>query len=360
MRAADAQLPFGGEELDRLFLPFQCHARVLLAVSGGPDSTALLLLAHAWRAGRAAGPDLSVATVDHRLRPESAAEARSVGAVCRRLGLSHAVLDWMGEKPRSGIPAAARAARYGLLARHAASRGATALALAHTRDDQAETVLLRLARGSGLAGLAAMRPVSRMGALALVRPFLDIPKARLVAEVRRAGVDFAEDPGNRDPRFTRPRLRAIAAALAAEGLDAPRLAAFARRAARADAALATLAEEAAARCRAMRPDGTLAFDGAGFAALPEEISLRVLLDAVRAQATEGEPELGKAERLHAGLLAALGRGARFGRTLAGAQITHAAGTIRVRPAPPREKCSGSQIRRDVDTHPWQATTRHLD
>src|SRR5207244_9360514 len=137
----------------------------------------------------------------------SRAEAQAVGALARRLGLAHEILVWDDEKPTTGIEAAAREARYRLLAALARRRRAAAIATAHTLDDQAETVLMRLAAGSGPAGLAAMRPVEARDGLKVLRPFLGIRKQRLVATLARDGIAWSEVPMNADPRFARPRLR---------------------------------------------------------------------------------------------------------------------------------------------------------
>src|SRR5262249_22766108 len=137
---------------------FPQSGRVILAVSGGADSTALMVLAQRWCRRRARGPELVAATVDHGLRPGSRAEAKAVGALAPRRRNNHETRPGGGAKPRAGIGAAAREARYRLLAELARRLGAEAIATAHTLDDQAETVLMRLAAGSGPAGLAGMRP----------------------------------------------------------------------------------------------------------------------------------------------------------------------------------------------------------
>ncbi|MDI4656195.1 tRNA lysidine(34) synthetase TilS [Xanthobacter autotrophicus] len=333
--------PVDDGDLDALFAPFTSHPCILIAISGGPDSTALLHLAARWRAGRAAGPGLIAATVDHGLRAEATREAEAVAAFAARLGVPHRILVWRGAKPAHGIQEAAREARYRLLAEAAQQAGATAIALAHTRDDQAETVLFRLARGSGLTGLCGMRGDAARHGLALLRPFLDVPKARLVATLEAAGLAFVRDPSNGDPSFARPRLRAMAQALAGEGLDARRLAVLARRVARADQALeaATDAAEAAARLPGAqeRPD-TISLDA--FAALPDEIALRLLGRAIHRVGTEGPVELAKLEALFEALKVA-GRtpSAPFRRTLAGALVSLRGAALHVAAAPPRRETS---------------------
>lgn len=195
-----------------------------LAVSGGSDSTALLVLA-----AEALGPSrLAAVTVDHGLRPGSAAEAAGVAELAARLGVRHSILRWEG--PRGGnLPAAARAARLALIADWAHEAGIGDVALAHTRDDQAETVLMNLARGSGVDGLSAMPPVRRALGMRWWRPFLGVARAALRAELSARGIGWVEDPTNTDPRFGRARIRAALPGLAAMGLTPARLADLAGR-----------------------------------------------------------------------------------------------------------------------------------
>jgi tRNA(Ile)-lysidine synthetase-like protein len=210
----------------------------LLAVSGGPDSTALMHLV-----ARLRRYDVLVATVDHGLRPEARAEADAVGAQAAALGLSHHILAWEGPKPRAGLQERAREARSALLLACAREEGAARILTGHTLDDQAETVLMRLAWGSGIGGLGAMRSVTFLGDVALCRPFLPVAKARLVATCRTEEWPFASDPSNADPRFARPRLRRLQAVLAREGLTPRRLATLARRAQQAEDALQAQVDE---------------------------------------------------------------------------------------------------------------------
>lgn len=330
--------PLIDDDLEPLFAGFRGYSRILLGVSGGPDSTAMLLLARNWRYAQLEGPNFFVATVDHGLRSGSDTEAAAVGALCERIGLPHVVLPWRGPKPSTGIQEAARDERYGLLRAFARENGLEALALAHTLDDQAETVLFRLCRGSGIGGLGAMRPVSQRGGLAILRPFLATPKARLVETLKASGTPFARDPSNEDPRFARPRLRALAPVLEEEGLDAERLALLARRAGRADAALEAATHKAQEEL-SLGPwsaDTGIRLDAPGFFALPEEIGLRLLVRAVTACASEGPAELGKAERLFEALQGADAQGVRLRRTLAGAVVTLRQGTLSIATAPSRQ------------------------
>ena len=322
-------------ELATLFAPFAAHADVLLAVSGGPDSTALMLLAHRWRTRCHAATRLHVATVDHGLRAESRTEARDVAALAQWLGLPHAILDLAAPLPGTRLQEAARDARYEALAAHAQAIGASALATAHTRDDQAETVLFRLMRGSGIGGLAGIPAVRPLGTITLLRPLLGRPKAELVALCEVAGIAFVRDPSNSNPRFARVRLRELLPSLAAEGLDAAAVERLARRMARAEAALEAATDAAAAALWPTRREGepALTLPRAGLAALPEEIALRLLGRAVAAVGT-GPAELGKLEALLA-WIAGLGPDEQGARTLAGAVVRVNRRRVALAPAPAR-------------------------
>jgi len=194
--------------------------RLLLAVSGGSDSMALMRLAAPLaRNGEA---EITVASVDHGLRRGSRSEAEAVGSAARSLGLSHEILNWTGEKPSSGLQAAARAARYGLLVRYAIARGADAIMTAHTADDQAETFFMRLARGSGPRGLSAMAPSSLIAAgasapISLLRPVLGERRIALRAFLAKENARFLDDPSNEDTSFERVRVRTTLVGLEASG-----------------------------------------------------------------------------------------------------------------------------------------------
>jgi tRNA(Ile)-lysidine synthase len=336
---ADGGAPLQAAEFRSLFADLTDHPVLVLAVSGGPDSTALLWLASCWRKSLKTGPKLVAVTVDHGLRPQARREALAVKRLARKLGIGHRTLRWTGHKPKTGLQQAARLARYGLLAKSAKAAGAEHVLTGHTLDDQAETVLIRLTRGSGIGGLAAMARISPLPAgpgISLVRPLLDVPKARLVATLRRARIGYADDPSNRDPRFTRARIRSAMPALEREGLKAPRLVLLARRLQRAETALAAAAADAFAE---LAPGpwagaGPIEFSAESYAKLPAEIGLRLLGRAVDAVGDEGPIDLHKLEALYEGLSAAVA-GARFRRTLAGAMVTLADGRLMVERAPMR-------------------------
>jgi tRNA(Ile)-lysidine synthase len=197
---------------------------------------ALMGLAAQWRSCGAT-PSLFVATVDHALRPESTDEAATVAQWAAALGLSHETLVWRGEKPRTGVQEKAREARYALLYAHARAVGAEAVVTAHHADDQWETILIRLARGSGLSGLAGMARDQIFPRGRLLRPLLSLPKQVLVDFCLARGQKFFADPSNADPAFDRARWRAVAPALHTLGLTAERLGALAERMRKADEAL---------------------------------------------------------------------------------------------------------------------------
>ena len=206
---AAAEDPLTGEELTALLGalgPFERRPEIAVAVSGGPDSMALAVLAHRWaedRQGR-----LTALIIDHGLRAESAAEAALTAERLAALGIASRILRWDGPKPGSGIQAAAREARYRLLCGTCRAAGILHLLLAHHGDDQAETVALRAARGSGRRGLAGMPAIREVEGLRLLRPLLGVAKARLLATLGQRGIGWVEDPSNSDPRFARSRLRA--------------------------------------------------------------------------------------------------------------------------------------------------------
>jgi tRNA(Ile)-lysidine synthase len=338
---ADDLKSVSAAEAEALFADLKNLPALILAISGGPDSTALLVLAARWRAALKTGPKLLATTVDHGLRPESAREANDVKRLARKLNVAHRTLRWTGRKPSTGLQAAARQARYRLLAEAAREEGAHHLLTAHTRDDQAETMLMRLARGSGLAGLAAMSrispyPVGKHKDLSLVRPLLGIAKRRLLATLKAARIRFADDPSNRNPVFTRVRIREMMPMLEQEGLTVPRLALLARRLARANTAIEDIVDAMYEAHLRSRGSGPLVFDAAFFHDTPEEMALRVLGRAIARHGDEGPVELGKLEALYDALQADYRAAtARFRRTLAGALVTREGDRLTVERAPPR-------------------------
>ena len=276
------------------FSSFVGRRKVVLAVSGGPDSTALMLLADSWRRAAQQAPELVVASVDHGIRPQSRGEAELVGGIAEQLGLRHDILDLPNALPSKAVQEAARHARYEALLAHARRVGADAIATAHTMDDQAETVLFRLIRGSGLTGLAGI-PVERaLEEISLLRPLLSWRKTALIALCEAKGVAFVRDPSNSDPRFARTRMRALLPLLAEEGLDAGRMSRLAERVVRAEQALEHSVDAASAEL--WEGGDVVSFSREGLLRLPAEIGLRLLARAVE-QVGEGSPELAKLEAL---------------------------------------------------------------
>lgn len=338
MRLTAAETPLSLEEAVRIStapgLPVQ---RVVLAVSGGPDSVAMMgLFAEARK--MAPLPEASVATVNHDLRPEAAQEAESVASLARSLGFEHAVLHWKGRKPKTGIQEAARNARYKLLSAHAKSLGAEAILVAHTLDDQAETVLMRLMRGSGLKGLGGMDMLGLSHGLRLHRPLLSIPKVRLVATCAARGWPFVTDPANSNADFLRARLRTLAPSLAGEGLTAERLSRLAARMRRADEALDSAALTAMEACRIWKRGETL-YDAEKLTAEPAEIVVRIFLHVVamgRDAAGSGPPvRLERIEALAESFRDSVMRGAPFRRNASGMLFTLRKGVLSLRAEPAR-------------------------
>jgi tRNA(Ile)-lysidine synthase len=328
--------PLTDAEAAALFEPLLRHATgVLIAVSGGPDSMALLALLARWK-GR---PPLAAATVDHGLRPEAATEAAMVAASARKLGIAHQTLVWTGLKPATGLQEAAREVRYNLLIRQAKSLGFSHIVTAHHADDQAETVLMRLAAGSGLGGLVGMRDAIPRDGVTHARPLLAVPKQRLVATCEALGLAFADDPSNRNERFGRARARRILDALAPEGLGPERLNRLAQRAARAEEALSTMADAALAAAQVRTTDCVTRAEWRAIAGEPAEIRLRVLVTLLR-QSGIGQDHLRleRVETLLAALDGAHGQGGRLRRSIGDRIVTLlATGVVTVGAATERKR-----------------------
>ncbi len=253
--------------------------RLGVAVSGGPDSLALLLLAAAAFPG-----EVEAATVDHGLRPEGAAEAAYVAKLCATLCTPHRTLPVAVAAGGEGVQANARTARYLALAGWMAERGLALLLTAHHADDQAETLLMRLNRGAGVAGLAGVRARRTLpGGALLCRPLLGWRREALVALVRAAGVEPVDDPGNRDQAYDRARLRARLAG--ADWLDLPALARSAAVLAEAEEALEATARRLEAE-RVEARDGVVVLRPDG---VPAELLRRLLLECLRRVAPGAAP-----------------------------------------------------------------------
>ena len=263
-------------DLDPLVNP---DTPIAIAVSGGPDSMALLLMAAEARPGL-----VEAATVDHGLRADSRGEAEMVAAQCERLGVPHAILtaEW-GEKPTAAIQERAREMRFALLGKWARERGLKALLTAHHLDDQAETFLMRLARGAGIKGLGGMRRVTRVprGSITLVRPLLGWRHSELEQVCADAGVEPVQDPSNEDAQFERVRMRTALAE--ADWLDPRSVAASAAHLAQADVALHWAATLEWNRAVAVAP-AEITYRPTD---APREIRRRIIRRAILALATEG-------------------------------------------------------------------------
>lgn len=273
-----------------------------VAVSGGSDSKALMVLLAEWAAS-AKRPLPVVLTVDHGLVKGSDRTAERVVKDAKRHGLVARRLVWKARKPKSDIEAAAREARYRLMGAWCAAHGVRGLYVAHTQEDQAETFLLRLARGSGLDGLAAMRtrapfPVPGFERLCVVRPLLDTSRDALRDCLQSRGEDWIDDPMNADPRFARVRIRQAWTELEGLGLTPPRIAAAAQHLARARDALDDATIEfldGACRFECER----VILDGARFVAAAPEIGLRALAHILaRVSGESYRPRFERLERLY--------------------------------------------------------------
>ena len=325
--------PLSSADIDALFAPFGRAKALPIAVSGGPDSTALVVMAAEWAKRRGGRTRIEAATVDHGLRPESAEEARAVARLCARLKVGHRVLQWTGAKPATRLQERAREARYRLLVDHAKAVGADALITAHHADDQAETVLFRLLRGSGVAGLRGMDAVTARDGMTIARPLIALRKRDLVAFANARGAPFIDDPSNADPRFARTRLRALLARLGAEGLDAQALDRLARRAGEPEEALAYHTAEIEARL-----GGEGALDARALFAAPVAITRRILARRIAEAGGRDLSRIGleKIEALAANLGEALKERRAHGANVGGALIRLSAkGRLTFAPEPPR-------------------------
>ncbi len=273
-----------------------------VAVSGGGDSIALMHLLARW-AKRTRRPPPIVVTVDHGLHPHAKRDAARVMRWAKAAKLKAHTLRWTGPHPKSDIEAAARQARYRLIGDWATKNNIAALYVGHTRDDQAETFLLRLARGSGLDGLAAMRarapyPLPGFPNLRVIRPLLAFGRDALRAHLTANGHTWLEDPMNGEDRFARIRLRKLIPQLEAAGLDRARIAAAAAHLARARDSLEIVTEAVLARA-AVPHAGILHVDPDALTAAPREIGLRALAQLLmRVSGHAYRPRFERLERLY--------------------------------------------------------------
>lgn len=327
--------PAAGLDPEALFAPVAAEKAVGLAVSGGPDSLALLVLYADWQKAAPGRPPALVYAVDHGLRPEARKEAEGVLDLASARGLRARLLSWEGEKPRAGLQAAARRARYRLIGAAMAEDGAGVLLTGHHRSDQAETVLMRLAHGSGITGLAGMTPFAEVEGVRVFRPFLGVAPEALRGVVGEARLEPIDDPFNVNLLYERNRWRHEASYLAELGLDPVTLTRFSGRMLRAEQALC--AAVAFYWRGHVRHDawGVVSMDLEKLLAEPAEFVIRVLDRAIRLAGSGRGAGLAALEALAGELRPGLSP-----RTLAGAVVATRGGGLlvyreagRIAPAP---------------------------
>lgn len=250
-------------------------ARIAVAVSGGSDSMALVLLAKRW--AMAHQVELVALTVDHALRSESAQEAKQVGQWMERHGISHAILTWSQDIPTANLQHEARTMRYQLLAEYCTTHDISCLWLAHHAQDQAETVISRLIRGSGIDGLAAMQPVTYQGKLMLYRPLLSCRPDALRAMLLEQGQDWIQDPSNDNIQFERVRIRNWLDDMPDKDNLIKRLSQTAEHMARARDFIEEEVDHAFAHMVVVKPEGYARLDHTAFNTLHPELALRVMV-----------------------------------------------------------------------------------
>jgi tRNA(Ile)-lysidine synthase len=324
------------ERLDALG-GFEARPLIAVAVSGGPDSLALVLLAQQW--ARQRGGQAWALTVDHGLRPESAEEARTVAGWLAARAIPHEILVWAGDKPTSGIQEAARDARYRLLAEWCRAHGCLHLLTAHHRQDQVETHLIRRRAGSGIDGLAGMSAVRELAGCRLVRPLLSVPPARLLPVLAQEGQPFLRDPSNLNPAYERARLRTAPGLLGGTTLDG--VVAELRGHGHQRVERERLLDRLLARSVALHPAGFGALDPAAIATADSESAERLLGRVAACVGAARYPaRRARLARLRAGLAARPDRartlgGCRFvpwrGRLLVLRELAAASAPVRLEP-----------------------------
>jgi tRNA(Ile)-lysidine synthase len=273
-----------------------------LAVSGGPDSMALAALMAGWASQQTPILKLHALVIDHGLRAGAAAEAALTKSRLKQIpGISKVqILKWTGRKPKTRIMEGARNARYALMAAYCKKYKVTYICTGHHQDDQAETVLFRLAKGSGLDGLCGMRPLqvleTKAGAITLLRPLLNVPKDRLVATCAAQKLEFVKDESNHKLQYARPRLREVKSALEAEGLSALRLSRLAERIEKARKSIDFYSGQTYNQAFIKKNTKQIVLKKSHILAQPEEIVLRVLIQSM--DTLKGETDYGpRLERL---------------------------------------------------------------
>jgi len=332
-------VPAAPPEIAADFSPLLAERHVALAVSGGSDSTALMHLASQWARTNHPGLVLSVLTVDHRLRADSAAEAEQVAGWASALGLPHHVLHW-GEdpKPSTGLQAKARAARYGLMAQWCRASGAAALLTAHTLDDQAETVLMRLVRTTSPDSLAGIRPRGAWEGLPLLRPLLGTRRQALRDYLSGRGLSWIDDPSNADTRFERVRVRQALAVTGSGSVMPERLAALAARSARAAELLERMSSHWMAIWLQEDEAGICYLPAEHFRDLPPALAERILGKVIAHYGGgQGQAEAGELRRIvdwassGEGPVRCTLAGALLGRRKTGIWVTREPGRVQTNP-----------------------------
>lgn len=247
-----------------------------MAVSGGGDSVALLHLLSAW-----GGRDLAIVTVDHGLRDESADEAHAVGVLADSMGYSHDTLEWTGWNKRGNLQDAARTGRRTLMAEWAKKHGVAAIALGHTADDQAETFLMRLARGSGVDGLSSMEPIRVEDGVMWVRPLLGVRREALRGYLAEIGAAYVDDPSNEDESYDRVKVRQALGTLGALGIDVPKISKTTERLRSAKQVVYTATRDLSLACCEVTLAGELKVDQERLLSGQRSLQLRIMSEAVR-------------------------------------------------------------------------------
>jgi len=290
------------------------HSKLVLAVSGGADSTALMWLAAQWAKTCGRLQTLHVLTIDHGLRDSAANDARQVCKWASALGLGCDILAWQHDEPTSRVQEKARTGRYQLMSDWCASNGFDGVITAHHGDDQAETMLMRLARGSGVDGLSGMSERSEIFGLTVFRPLMNVTCNDLRNVLKQADHDWLEDPANSDENYERVRVRGAMSTMEQVGIDRQALNLSAKRLSRARSALEMVADEFMGKGVTVFDTGHCVIERASFESQPDEIQIRVLTRLVMwAGGAQVAVRMAKVERL-------LERVNSAKHTLAGAQI----------------------------------------
>ncbi len=291
-------MPDAKDDFHLLYQLLGEHKKLALAVSGGSDSTALMLLAADWARQNNRQNDIHVLTVDHALRRNSHKEAKQVYRAAKALGLPCHILIWQHQGQTSKIQETARRNRYKLMGEWCNANGFAGIITAHNSDDQAETMLMRLARGSGVDGLSAMNARSQLFGATVYRPLLDVSKHQLKKVVTNAGHDWIEDPSNQNEKFERIRVRSAMAAIEKSGIELSAINLSTKRLKRASSALETITDQFMTTSVTVYNTGHCEIDRKALQTLPDEIAIRTLTRLLEWAGGANEPvRMAKTERL---------------------------------------------------------------